>query len=292
MNTEPLVLITGGGGSLGAELTLLLSGMGRKVRVFDLPGLDYDLLEETAGIEVFPGDITDRASLSEAAADVDSVIHLAALLPPATEEDWTRTEAVNVGGTGSLLDAVRQRNSEAHFIFSSSVAAYGDTTDENEPLTVEREFRPNDFYSRSKALAEKLVVESGLPYTVLRISGIAIPAFLEPPAVWPFMRDQRMEFVCRGDVVAALFHSVGNGEARGRVFNVAGGPTWQMLGHQYVEALFELMGVLPEEARYMDQPGWFDWYQTSDSQAALDFQQTSFQDFLIMVKKAVEELLG
>lgn len=286
------VLITGGGGSLGAMLALLLSKEGHNIKIFDLPGLDYSLLEKAPGIEVFTGNITDIDGLRGATLDVGTVIHLAALLPPASEEDWQRTEAVNVTGTENLLKAVYEQNDRAHFIFSSSVATYGDTLDEGKPLSEDREQKPNDSYSKSKVLAEKLVIESGLPYSVLRITGIAIPAFLEPPAVWPFTVEQRMEFVCRDDVVTALCNCVGNEAARDKIFNIAGGPTWQMVGHEYVAALFDLMGVPAEMAAYMETPGWFHWYQTDHSQAALNYQNTSFQGFLDRLAEAIQELLG
>jgi len=292
MNRESSVLITGGAGSLGAKLALMISRTRRSVRVFDLPGLDYTPLVEEPGIEVFHGDITDRASVRQAAIDVDTVIHLAALLPPAAEEDWARTESINVGGTGSLLKVLQEQNGKTHFIFSSSVAVYGDTSGEDKPLSTEREPKPSDSYSRSKAIAEKLVAGSGLPYTMLRISGIAIPAFLEPPPVWPFKKEQRMEFVCRDDVVTALFNCVGNGSAHDRVFNIAGGETWQMSGYRYVEALYNLMGVSSEEAEYMDSPGWFDWYDTADSQEVLNYQNTTFHSFLGKVEQDLKKLLG
>ena len=286
------VLITGGGGSLGTELALMLREKGHPIKVFDLPGLDYRLLEDKPGIEIFTGNITDMDTLGEAVSDVDTVIHLAALLPPVTEKDWQKTEAVNVAGTENLLKAVREQSGGAHFIFSSSVVVYGDNIVTKEPLSEDHEQGPNDFYSKSKVLAEKLVKESGLSYTLLRISGIAIPAFLEPPAVWPFMRDQRMEFIARDDVVAALFNCVGNSTVRDRVFNIAGGATWQMMGHEYVTALFDLMGVPGEEAVYLKEPGFFHWYRTDESQAALNYQNTPFRDFLNRLEKAIQELMG
>ncbi len=286
------VLITGGGGSLGAEIALLLSGEGHRINVFDLPGLDYSPLENKQGIEIYTGNITDIDTLGKAASDIDTVIHLAALLPPVTEEDWERTESVNVAGTENLLKAVREQNDKSHFIFSSSVATYGDTSSEKEPLSADREPGPNDFYSKSKVLAEKLVMESGLSYSVLRISGIAIAAFLEPPAVWPFRRDQCMEFISRDDVVTALFNCVGNNAVRDKAFNIAGGATWQMVGHEYVTALFDLMGVPADMAAYLETPGWFHWYQTDNSQAALNYQNTTFQDFLNRLAQAIQELLG
>lgn len=286
------ILITGGGGSLGAELALLLSGEGHRINVFDLPGLDYSPLESKRGIEIFTGNITDIHTLGKAASDIDTVIHLAALLPPLTEEDWERTESVNVAGTGNLLKTLREQNDKSHFIFSSSVATYGDTSSENEPVSADHDPGPNDYYSKSKVLAEKLVMESGLPYSVLRISGIAIPAFLEPPAVWPFMRDQRMEFICRDDVVTALCSCVANEAAQNKVFNIAGGATWQMPGHEYVTALFKLMGVPEEMAVYRETPGWFHYYRTDESQAALNYQKNTFQDFLNKLEQAIQELMG
>ncbi len=286
------VLITGGGGSLGSEIALLLSGEGHRINVFDLPGLDYSPLENKQGIEIYTGNITDIDTLGKAASDIDTVIHLAALLPPVTEEDWERTESVNVAGTENLLKAVREQNDKSHFIFSSSVATYGDTSSEKEPLSADREAGPNDFYSKSKVLAEKLVTESGLSYSVLRISGIAIRAFLEPPAVWPFMRDQRMEFICRDDAVTALCSCVANEAAQDKIFNIAGGSTWQMSGHEYVTALFNLMGVPADMAVYLETPGWFHWYRTDDSQTALNYQKTTFQDFLDKLEQAIQELMG
>jgi nucleoside-diphosphate-sugar epimerase len=265
---------------------------GHLIKIFDLPGLDYSSLEVKSGIEIFTGNITHMDSLKEVASDIDTVIHLAALLPPIAEEDWQRTESVNVVGTGNLLKSIREQSDEAHFVFSSSVAVYGDTIDEKGPLSSDHGPGPNDFYSKSKVLAEKLVMESGLSYTVLRISGIAIPAFLEPPAVWPFKRDQRMEFIARDDVVTALFNCVGNSAVHEKVFNIAGGASWQMMGYEYVTALFDLMGVPAEEATYLEMPGWFHWYQTDDSQAALTYQNTTFQQFLDRLSDAIQELLG
>ena len=106
------------------------------------------------------------------------------------------------------------------------------------------------------------------------------------------MEDQRIEFVCRTDVVAALSACVRVREAVGKVFNVAGGETWQMLGGAYVARFSEAMGMPPEEAQYSDRPGWFGWYDTDASQAALKYQRTPFDRFLELLEGAIEEALG
>ena len=79
--TKP-VLITGGAGSVGRQLTSMFLELGLSVRIFDLPFMDFEGLEGVKGIEVVKGDITDRNSVLDAVRGVRSVLHLAALLPP------------------------------------------------------------------------------------------------------------------------------------------------------------------------------------------------------------------
>ncbi len=292
MGERKVILVTGGAGSMGRGLVRTLSQAGHRVRAFDLPFADFSSLEGLERLEVIRGDITGAREVREAVRDVDAVVHLAAILPPASEEDRERTIRVNVGGTRNLFEAITQEAPGAHLILSSSVAVYGDTTTGSPPIKVTHPRQALDFYAESKIGAEEIVLVSSLPYTILRISGVAVPAFLAPPEVWPFMREQRMEFVARDDVVRALAASVETPGARGRIFNIAGGESWRMLGHQYVERFNQVLGLPPEEGRYLLKPGWFDWYDTSEGQAILDYQKTSFPRFLELLRQAIEKALG
>ena len=286
------VLVTGGAGGMGRELAVCLARTGHWVRVFDLPLCDFGPFEDMACVEILRGDIRDVDEVRRAVSDVDAVIHLAALLPPASERDRDATMSVNVGGTENVVEALEQESRDAHLILSSSVCVYGDTTGEEPPIRISHSQCGLDFYAESKIEAERIVLGGTLLYTILRISGISVPAFLEPPEVWPFMEDQRIEFVCRTDAVEALSACVHVPEAVGKVFNVAGGRTWQMLGSAYVARFSEVMGIPPEEARYSDRPGWFDWYDTGESRAVLRHQRTSFGRFLELLERAIEEALG
>ena len=290
--TMKKVLITGGAGSLGRELTASLTRFGHRVRVFDLPSCDFTPFGGMARAEILKGDIRDLDRVRRAVSDVDAVVHLAALLPPASERNRDLTMTVNVGGTENVVEALQLESPGAHLIFSSSVSVYGDTTGEEPPIRVSHSQSALDLYAESKIEAERVVLLGAPLHTILRISGISVPAFLEPPAVWPFMRDQRIEFVCRTDVVGALSACVGAVDAEGKVFNVAGGPTWQMLGGEYVARFSEIMGLPPEGARYADRPGWFDWYDTGESQAVLRYQRTSFDRFLEQLEQAIEDALS
>src|SRR5512142_31107 len=93
------VLLTGGSGNVGSHTLPQLVARGHTVRWFarlttagrrtarDLP----------PGVEVVWGDITDAAAVQRATAGADAVVHLAALIPPAADDEPERARAVNVG---------------------------------------------------------------------------------------------------------------------------------------------------------------------------------------------------
>jgi nucleoside-diphosphate-sugar epimerase len=286
------VLITGGAGSVGRILVSRLRQDGRPVRVFDLPIMNYTGLEGTNGVEVIKGDITDAATVGRAIDGVEAVIHLAAILPPASERDRVRTCAVNVDGTTHIVRALEQLAPQAALVFSSSISTYGDTTQEAPPIRVSHAQHAIDAYAESKIVGEQVLRESRATWVILRIAGIAVPAFQEPPVVWPFMPDQRVELVHRDDVVTAIYQATTVPAAHGKTLNIAGGSTWQMTGRQYVERLYDLLGVPPEEATFRDTPGWVDWYDTQESQQLLTYQHTPYETFLAQMKAEVDRLMG
>lgn len=285
------VLITGGAGGVGRELATALVQMGYGVRVFDLPFVDFSTLEGIEGLEIVKGDITDLDTVRTAVQGVDLVHHVAAILPPASERNREKTLAVNVRGAGNLAEAIREHGAKARLIFTSTVATYGDTTGDRPPIGVNHPQNPNTIYSESKVLAEKAILSAGVPFTILRVSAIVMPALMDPPE-WPFLADQRMEFVNRADVVRALLAAVDREEATNRIFNIAGGKSWQMLGHEYIEKTFRILDIPAEEAIYPEKPVYSDWYDTDEAQAVLGYQQTDFPLFLEMLDQAVAEALA
>jgi nucleoside-diphosphate-sugar epimerase len=286
------VLITGGAGSVGRILVSRLRHDECPVRVFDLPSMNYAGLDDVDGIEVVKGDITDVDTVRRAVDGVEAVIHLAAILPPASERNRAKTFAVNVDGTCHLMRALERLAPQAMLVFSSSVSTYGDTTQEAPPVRMSHPQRAIDVYAESKIVSEQILRDSQASWVILRIAGIAVSAFQEPPAVWPFMPEQRVELVHRDDVVTAIHHATTARAARGKIFNIAGGPTWQMTGREYVERLYDLMGVPPEDATFRTSPGWVDWYDTQESQQLLSYQNTSYGTFLAQIEAEIARLMG
>ena len=289
--TDP-VLITGGAGSVGRQLVEMFAEAGRAVRVFDLPMMDFSGLEGRDGIDIVKGDITDADGVRAAVDGVDAVLHLAAILPPNSERDRELTFRVNVGGTQNIIDAMEQVNPNARLVFTSSISTYGDTSGDEPPVRVGHSQSAIDIYADSKIEGEKLILESSLNNTVsLRIAGISVPAFLEPPTPWPFMEDQRVEMVHRDDVADALFASASAPEAGGKIFNIGGGPTWQLHGRDYVKDFYEVMGAPIELATYRDTPGWMDWYDTEESQRILGYQNRSYQHYIGEMQAIIQEMM-
>lgn len=286
-------LITGGAGSVGRQLVEMFAAAGRPVRVFDLPVMDFTGLEDRDGIEIARGDITDSDGVRAAVSGVDAVLHLAAILPPNSERDRDLTFRVNVAGTQNIIDAMEATNPDARLVFTSSISTYGDTSAEDPPVRTSHAQSAIDIYADSKIEGERLIRDSSLDNaTVLRIAAIAVPAFLEPPTPWPFMEDQRVEMAHRDDVADALFASASAPDAGGKVFNIGGGPTWQLRGRDYVRDFFDVMGAPVELATYRDAPGWVDWYDTDESQRILGYQNRSYQHYIGEMQTIIQEMMG
>ncbi len=132
------VLITGGAGFIGSNLSLSLLSKGYKVRVLDnlshqIHGEDpdksylFNLIKDK--VEFIHGDVLNRQDWLEAIEDQDVIVHLAA--ETGTGESMYKIEKytdVNIKGTSILLDILA--NSESHsvekIVIASSRSIYGE----------------------------------------------------------------------------------------------------------------------------------------------------------------------
>lgn len=130
------VLITGGLGFIGTELTRALLARGDSVRILDnlspqihghVPAIDRASLERPE-IEVVRGDVVQRASLEAAVQDVDAVVHLAAETGTGQSMyEIARYDHVNSYGTALLLDVLANRPHRVKkLVLASSRAVYGE----------------------------------------------------------------------------------------------------------------------------------------------------------------------
>lgn len=174
MSTGGVVLITGGLGYLGSRILLDAPTRlpGRTIRVLDnLQTHGHRaLMNLPAGsrVEFIEGDVLDRGMLAAALRDVDTVIHLAALVrTPMSFEHPVWVNQVNHWGTATLVEASLDAGVE-RLVYASTTAVYGPGGPFDESATP----RPLGPYASAKLGAEEAVRSAaarGVGTSVLRL---------------------------------------------------------------------------------------------------------------------------
>jgi len=123
------VLVTGGGGLIGAKVSRRLRAAGETVAALDMTD-DLPRLAGAPDIARIACDIRDRDGLIDCFRryEVRRVVHLAALLAPVTETDPGLGFSVNIQGTANVFEAARQSGAE-RVVYVSSIAVYGDQSE-------------------------------------------------------------------------------------------------------------------------------------------------------------------
>jgi len=150
------LLITGGAGFIGSNLAKLALANGVEVTVLDDLSTGYRENIDHLDVKFIEGSILDVDLVRDALADVDSVVHLAALgSVPRSIKDPMGTHAANATGTLTVLDEARQAG-VGHFVVSSSSSVYGLTPAMPKG---EREWvRPMSPYAVTKLATEQYVL--------------------------------------------------------------------------------------------------------------------------------------
>jgi len=149
------VLVTGGAGYIGSHACKALRAAGFVPVTYDNLSTGNHFAVRWGPLEV--GDIVDARRLDEVFRRYQpvGVLHFAALsLVGESMKEPARYHRVNVGGTFSVLDAVR-RNGSPPVILSSTCAIYG--TPKALPLTEAAEKAPINPYGETKLKAEQLL---------------------------------------------------------------------------------------------------------------------------------------
>ncbi|MBC5763729.1 D-erythronate dehydrogenase [Ramlibacter albus] len=169
------ILITGGGGFLGARLarTLLaqgelsLAGQPRK-RIETITLTDRaappDDLKNDPRVRVVVGDLNDvLASKQVPAAGTDCVFHLAAAVSGECEADFDLGMRSNFAATHALLEACRALGNKPTVVFSSSVAVFGKRPGFEMPDPIQDDTlpTPQSSYGTQKAIGELMMADYG-----------------------------------------------------------------------------------------------------------------------------------
>ncbi len=149
------VLVTGGAGFIGSNLTALLMREGHEVTVLDSLVSGYrENLKPLPHITFINGDVRDISILRIAARDAEVIFHLAASVGNTRSIEHPIIDAeVNVLGTLNVLEAAREFGTRK-VVFSSSAGIYGEL--KTLPITESHAAEPDSPYGATKLCAEKL----------------------------------------------------------------------------------------------------------------------------------------
>lgn len=235
-------LITGAAGFLGSALANRLAREGHQVRgLDDLSAGDPQAL--SPDVLFTRGDVNDRPKLWTLLQEVDCVYHLAARVSVPESVLYPREyNAVNVGGTVSLMEAMRDVGVR-RVVFISSGAVYGDQG--QQPLRETAHPNPHSPYAVSKLAAEYYVRTIGDLWGIETVSlrvfnaygpGQHLPAS-HPPVAPNFLRqavrggtlvvhsqgNQTRDYVFVDDVVRAMLAAATAPDINHAVINVGSG---------------------------------------------------------------------
>lgn len=153
-------MVTGSAGLVGSVLVRRLLERG------DVP-VPFDLRDPRR-----PADVLDPSAVAAAAADVNGIVHLAAVSRVAWGEARpAECEAVNVQGTHVAVEAARAARRRPWLVLASSREVYGEAA--SLPVSEDAPLDPVNIYGRTKRDAEAVVTAaSDLPSAILRLSSV------------------------------------------------------------------------------------------------------------------------
>lgn len=298
------VLVTGAFGQIGALCTELLLARGYAVIGMDLRTDATETAAAALAGALTPSwtDLLDRDAVHAVVAEhrPSVIVHLAAVYAPISYRAPALARQVNVDGTTHLVEAARLLAAPPLLLFASSAAVYGSRNPHRHPelITAGTPVSPIDRYGADKVLGEAVVTGSGLPHAVLRLGGVISPVgagrlngdYLSLMRASP--TDNLVHAIDARDAALAFANAAERGPAvAGRVLLVAGNDSYRHRQQELGDDIAAATGLgrlgpaagLPGDPA--DDRGWSftGWFDTTESQALLDYQAHDWPDTVAWV---------
>jgi nucleoside-diphosphate-sugar epimerase len=166
------VLLTGGCGFIGSEVTKQLSEIGANVTIFDnLSSGKESYISTFDNVKLIQGDIRDEDAVASVIKNKEYIINLAALpfIPDSYQYPKEFFE-VNVNGTLNIVVSLLKEKNVKRFVHISSSEIYG--TAQQTPMNENHPTTPHSTYAVSKLAGDRVVFtlhkEHGLPAVIIR----------------------------------------------------------------------------------------------------------------------------
>lgn len=302
MTNQIRVFLTGATGNWGRQI---LEEIRARASPIDVTALvrptprDLEVIrgyEDMRNLHVVFGDLTDYATIERCVRGVDYVLHVGAAVSPTVDDNPGLAMRVNPTAVQNIVDAVRAQPDPSRIavVGVGSVAETGDRAEPHHWGRVGDPLRASVFdeYAQSKIVAEKILVDSGLPKWVwLRQTGIFHPGVLEirDPIMthspfagvmeWASVEDSArlMVNICSTEVPAEFWNDI---------HNIGGGEGWRLTNWELQTQMTKALGV--KDVRRWYEREWFatknfhgQWYTDSDQlQELIPFREDTFQGAL------------
>ncbi len=223
----PRILVTGASGFIGKTLVAALAKQGFAVRA---AARDPNAIIAASEVErVTMPDLAAPSDWSELLEGVTHVVHLAGIAhAPGVLPDTVYTR-INAEAVGELAEQAKGK--VERFIFMSSVRAQAGLAADH-AITEKDVPEPTDAYGHSKLEAERLVEQSGVPYTILRPAVVygkgvkgniaSLATIAKTPMPLPFGGlDNRRSLLALDNLITAIVHVLATEAAKNETFLVA-----------------------------------------------------------------------
>lgn len=285
------VMITGATGTMGlATLRELAQRSDRfEITVLARPSKkNRRILREfqhLPGFRIAWGDLTSYGDVAYATLDADYVLHIGGMVSPAADYYPERTLKVNTLAAQNVARAAlaSPKADSIKVVYIGSIAQSGDRRPPHHWARTGDPIAPSRFdaYARSKVMAERIIVESGLKHwACLRQTGILCPELLlkgtDPITFhvpfrgvleWATAEDsgRLMANICEDSVPDSFWN---------RFYNIGSGREYRLTNYEFEARLLKALGV--GSPRQVFEPKWFAlqnfhgaWWADSDELEAI-----------------------
>ncbi len=294
------VLLTGSSGTIGrAVLSQLLQTNKYKITCFLRPTQRNRRLfrKFRSTVKVVFGDISKYADVEKLTDRFDIAIHLAAVIPPLADINPESTRGVNTEGTAHLIQVLEMTSPNVFFMFSSSIAVYGDRL--TNPIITVSDSIPilqNHVYADSKINAERFIQNCKLKWTIFRLTAImGANNHKISKLMFHMPLATKIEIATPGDAARAFVNGIDKKEKLvGKLFNLGGGENCRTTYYKFLERTFTIVGlgsVNFHQMAFAEKNFHCGYLADGDIlEDIVQFRSESLEDFYQMTKRSLKPI--